>query len=541
MSRRSAKVERLVIVGFVLVGTVVGGLSLARILDHLRGAEVVELRDLQADPFDRSAGPVAIEGIDAIDAAQIAADVAWLAAPERGGRDTPSVGLRAAQDFVAERFESAGLESVTELPFRHEYEADSVWFGRVPMTRPSAEGCRLRVPGVAGSVLGRDFVPLSAEVYQGIAEGELVFCGFGIENEQAEWDDFAEVQVEDRIAIVLTGEPDVGEALAGDELSAEASVWNKIDELTKRGAAGVLIVQGRQGRDGAGQVPLGYRVSRATWSPPSFDKVRGGIPALEISRDLAARVLGVEMGELERTEPRELDGGDNARIEAAIERASVTLRNVVGLQRGTEPDAGYVVIGAHLDHIGVGPRGRVAPGADDNASGVAGLLALVGMFSASPPRVSVLYACFSGEEDGLLGSRALAQDLRLLEGIGEFGPVRLMVNMDMIGRGPRDGVAVLRDAPMADGRRELDALLERAAVSDLHGLTSVRRVDEPGFFERSDQMAFYEVGIPAVFVFEDWPHRPGGMYHSWRDTPDQVSVEKVERTAAFVGVMVGGI
>lgn len=548
--------ERVVIVGFVGVGTIVGGLSLARILDHMRGGEVIELRgvDVAGVAQERDAWERAVTG--AIDPVRIARDIAWLASPERGGRDTPSVGLRAAQEYVAERFAAAGLETVTGSgTYFHEYEADTIAFGRVPITRPDPGGCRLRLPGVeGGSVLGEDFVPLSAVGYQGIAEGELVYCGFGIENEDAGWDDFATVEVEGRIAIVLSGEPEVGEALAGEEASAEASVWNKIDELAKRGAAGALVVQGRvevESGDAGGGVarrfvsaPLGYRVTRATWSPPSFDEVRGGIPTLEITRDLAARILGAEPDGLERLEPATSaafapDRAGRARLEASIERASVQLRNVVGLQWGTGADsgAGTVLIGAHLDHIGEGPRGRVARGADDNASGVAALLALAESFARSPPRVNVLFACFSGEEDGLLGSRALARDLDV---IAPPRPVQLMVNMDMIGRGPTSGVAVLRDAPRGAEREKLDAWLVRAAHSNAHRLTSVRRVDgASGFFERSDQMSFLEVGVPAMFVFEDWPHRPGGLYHTWRDTPEFVDAEKVARTAGFVGVLVG--
>lgn len=530
----------------VAAGAAIGGFALVRIVRAVRGPVVVELRD-GSSPATGAGSELKAPGLELIEEQAIAQVIEWLAAPERGGRDTPSLGLTESQAFVREAFEANGLVSPSGADgFMHGFSAETVAFGSVELSAPDPASCALSVEGARDFVLGADYVPLANDTYGGAVEGPLLFAGYGVDNETEGYDDFVGIDVTGAVAVILGGEPTFGDAFQGDELTAEASIWNKVDALERQGAAGVLIV-----RAAGAAGPLEYRSGRARWVPPSFDKVRSGLPTLEISRDAAALLLGVEPARLEeaitaakgplsaamrvRQGLRVAEAGARCRVEASVVRGPQVLRNVVGVIPGLDPNAGTIIVGAHLDHVGEGPRGRVGYGADDNASGVAALLGLVDVFAANPTEATLLFACFCGEEDGLLGSRALAQDL---EQLGVPAPFVAMVNLDMIGRGDASEVIVFRDAPRTAGREMLDAALAQIVPSEAHGLARVRRVDHSSFFQRSDQASFFEVGIPSVFLFEQWPHVPDGIYHTWNDTLENVDTLKVTRTAKFAALLV---
>lgn len=542
---------------FTAAGALLAAFVLVRMLKGI-GAPEVRVLEVASAPVDAE--------VLAADVARIDELVRWLAGPARAGRDTPSAGLAAAQDYVAAAFQALGLEPASDAntlwdeagagaqprrlgplaPYLRPFTAKVVEFNQTPLERPIPGRCSLNVADGGPFVLGRDFVPLAGAhgdegPFRGTAEGALVFAGYAIDNEASGYDDFAAVDVEGKIAVVLGGEPLLDGAFEGGDVSAEASLWNKIDALEGHGAVGVLLIRTEGESTPTGE--LAFRTTRASWVPPTFDKIRAGLPTLELSRAAGARLLGVPPSQLEAEigaaqsalsskRQRQLAAkspvGGTARMEAVTERGPGTLYNVVGLLRGTSPSAPCLIVGAHLDHIGVGPRGRIAYGADDNASGVAALLRAAEILTEARPTFSVLFCAFTGEEDGLVGSKSLAVRLP-----PDTGPVLAMVNLDMVGRGEATGLAVLRGAP--DGKRlsRLDNAIESTVPLAGHGIERVQLVHDANFFTRSDHYSFYEVGIPSIFLFEGWPHRIG-VYHTWKDTPETLNMGKIARTARYL-------
>ncbi|MEM1451981.1 MAG: M20/M25/M40 family metallo-hydrolase [Planctomycetota bacterium] len=548
------------VAGGVAIGALVAGVTLERIVSGARASRVEVLR---APVLPASRAVAAF--LEPVDAEPIGAWIERLAAPELQGRDAPSPGLVRAQQMVAGRFRELGLLPAPDEarawavlgtgaagPSLREHDpqlrrylrpfvAERAEQGQRFFEVPEAGACRLAGPDGIDLELGVDFVPLALStteqpVYRGPVSAPVVFAGYGIDSAAESYDDFAVVDVRGCIAIVLAGEPALDGRFGGDEVTAEASMWNKVDALAREGAVGALVV-----RDPAAPGPLAFRSTPARWNPPTADVERRGVPTLEVTEAAATALLGEEVSALRAR--IEAEGAPVAltpepvrrvTLAAATRRAPAVLRNVVGWLPGSDPGASeYVVVGAHLDHIGVGPRGRIGRGADDNASGVAALLATAAALAADPPACPVLVVAFSGEEDGLLGARALVADPPV-----PIERCRAMVNLDMVGCGPPDALVAfgLEVSPA------VAAAVEAALATGATGLDEVRAVTNRAFFTRSDHFAFHESGVETLFLFEAWPHLSRD-YHTWRDVPATIDVSKVRaaaRLAALVALELAG-
>jgi Zn-dependent M28 family amino/carboxypeptidase len=219
--------------------------------------------------------------------------------------------------------------------------------------------------------------------------------------------------------------------------------------------------------------------------------------------------------------------GRQVLLRSKCEPAEVELDNVVAWLPGSDAKLAeeVLVIGAHYDHIGVDARGRIGFGADDNASGSAGLVEIAQALAQAHPRRSILACSFSGEEDGLLGSQALAARLPV-----EKSRIVAMVNMDMIGRGDKDEVAVLGIVQ----NPALEKVLERARKLAPSGVGKLVLRQGEELFQRSDHYSFHQLGLPVLFFFEGLPIERNPDYHTWRDTIDKLDLEKMRRTSVLV-------
>lgn len=225
-------------------------------------------------------------------------------------------------------------------------------------------------------------------------------------------------------------------------------------------------------------------------------------------------------------------------------------QNVIGVIRGVDPQAGHVVVGAHYDHLGQDERG-VYPGADDNASGTAGLVAIAAALArdGQRPQRTVVVVAFGAEESGLDGSAAyVARPARPL------AEAAAMINLDMIGR--REFLAareyalarafVARDAIGALASPGATALAELAhqagaavgrpvvAASDFGPLEAqLRPLIEP----RGDQASFAAAGVPYLW-FSTSMHDD---YHQLTDTPDKVDPRTIAAVGRIVVAVIAGM
>lgn len=499
-------------------------------------------------------------GFGSIAASELARDLEFLASPELEGRDSPSLGLARAAEHIAARFQAAGLlfapdsaqvwkdlagRALPNAPATGAPDATAVggtylrpWTRQLP--EPDASKCRLVLaPGdsVRTFALGVDFVPVAG--HEGTARGELVFAGFGIQEKSERYDDLAGLKLDGKVALIVAGEPEHPRAFDGPEVTRAAALWRKLDALASAGAAAVLVVRRPIETDADAQTKpaapaLGFRHTWATWQGEAPDAApRQDRPIAELSPACASALLGedvlalaAKMDKSARPVHVKPAGGPRV-VDLALhtQQRSLAIDNVVGWVRGTDLSDEYVVLGAHYDHIGVDERGRIGCGADDNASGTAALLEIAEALALAAPRRSAYVCAFSGEEDGLLGSRAFCQRLPVAA-----DKIVAMVNLDMIGRGTANEVAVLGIVQNPG----FEKLLQRARGLEASGVQKIVMREGEELFARSDHYSFHQLGIPTLFFFEGLPLSRNKDYHTWRDTLAGLDQDKVLRTTRFV-------
>ena len=418
--------------------------------------------------------------------------VSWLADPVHEGRLAGSEGYRRAAVWSAERMAALGLEPM----------GDGDYLQRLRLELNEIEHCRLEVPGWEGEPLVQG-VDYSCRGFTGSGrvQAPVVFAGYGLSVPERGYDDYAGVETQGRLVLAFKQAP---------PWTLDEQGWGE-DHMPRPKALAAV---------GHGALGL-LTVSRpdVTWNPQPIGSVMHGpgaqprgVPQLEIAPRVAAFLLGTpeeglaelqaRIDEAQAPASRVLDRQVQVDVRAWYEEQAPTA-NVVGLLRGADPllRDEVVVVGAHLDHVGL--QGDVLyPGANDNASGSAAVLAIAEAMARSPqpPARSVLFVLYAAEESGLQGATHVV----------EHPPVPLeqvvaVVNMDCIGHG--SGTLKL------GGGEASPQLWALARGLDSEGLT----VEDTWYGGGADAQPWFDAGLPTLyFATQDaytHLHKPG-------DTPE---------------------
>jgi aminopeptidase YwaD len=439
------------------------------------------------------------------------AHTSYLASDALQGRATGTAGNDSAAAYVHDRLAALGLT----LLYDNGYQSFDVTTGLAVGPKSA-----LTVAGRAWSA-GADFIPLGFSADARV-DARVVFAGHGIEvkGDSLSWHDYEGLEVKDAWVMLLRGAPDDKNSMfdAGSGMLAKALA------AKDRGAAGVLLVAGPS-------------VSKDD-VPATLDMRSGdnsiGIPVLSIRRAVADALLAgkgttlakEEAGIAERHAPHSFDCGVSASGEAQVTRITARTRNVAAMLPGSDPRVKdqVVIVGAHFDHLGMGGPGSgsrrpdtlaVHNGADDNASGTAAVLEIARVLAALPerPRRSIVFAGFTGEEMGVLGSKQFANKPPV-----DLARADLMVNLDMVGRydTSKSGLSI-GGVGTARGLERL--VTEKAAAAGMKIVTS------PEGYGPSDHASFYTKNVPVLFFFTG-AHED---YHTPDDDADRLNYDGQKR------------
>jgi aminopeptidase YwaD len=446
-------------------------------------------------------------------------EVKYLASPELKGRATGSPELEKSAAFISGKFRSFGIRPADG---KHYYQP----FEFTTTTKPGKQNhLRFTEAGRTTSFkLYKDFLPLHFSP-SGKAGGGVAFVGYGITAPDLHYDDYAGIDVRGKLVLCLRHEPkgsDEHGVFGGKAYTRHSQFASKASNAKMHGAAGVILINDMAHHPGEPD------------QLEKFGNVEGpadaGIPFVQVKADrvepwfaAAGKSLGqIVQGIDKDLKPESFAFPESLHVEEQVdvEHVQKTVHNVAAYLPGETSE--YVIIGAHYDHLGLGGQfslapsmtGTVHPGADDNASGTAGVIELARWFARQPKQKrGILFLAFAGEEEGLLGSAwwTAHPELPLDQAVA-------MINMDMIGR-VRNGRLYLGGSRTGTGLRPM---LEKIAAK--YPLTiDYSEGPESG---ASDQASFSAKRIPSLFFFSglhsDY-HKPSDTWDKI-DAPDAATV-----------------
>jgi aminopeptidase YwaD len=508
--------------------------------------------------------------------------ITYLASDTLEGRRTGTPGATAAAKYIAAEFKRLGLKSsANQTAFLQPFP----YVSRVELGRNNLFFVNPgRADDTAQFGVGEDWIPLGFSSNASVRSAPVVFAGYGISSAELKYNDYAVSEAKDRVAIVFAGTPD-GDNPHG-QFGQAGQLRFKTAAARAAGARALLVISDEE------------KLSDDRMARLAYDNAgEAGIPVAVISQRLARKILtqgslddyrafaDVRLVEMHMTAEKRTSSVVQIPKALALRSAPVAPKldftvdvarhqspsfNVVGILPGSDPKLKdeAIVIGAHYDHLGRGGEGSLAPregdihhGADDNASGVAGLLELARTLSppqSAKPRRTIVFIAFSGEEEGLLGS-----DYYVNHPLVPLANTVAMINMDMVGRlkdrrliiggmgtasewrniiqsdvfTPTSLASVAASPPPANGtvkspRLPQPAVLETDPSEAAFNLT----LNEDGYGP-SDHSSFYSKQVPVLF-FWTGTHDD---YHKPSDTADKINYEGEARIVSFVDRIVSDI
>lgn len=525
---------------------------------------------------------------------RLRAHIEYLASDKLEGRRTSSAGAKLAAEYIAREFSRYGLRrsighdtagmSVMEADSPRRYLQQFPYVASLSLGKDNLFYVNPgRADDTAQFRVEEDWMPLGFSSDGKVTGAEMIFAGYGISSPELKYDDYSASDAKNRVAIVFAGTPD-GDNPHGQFVRA-GGVRFKAAAARAAGARALLIIASED------------KLKDDRLAQLSYDNAgEAGIPVVVISRRLAGKLLGGDLSAYEKTADVRTPGATSPQIQPGTNavlldrpdirppipglRLDLSLNivrrdspsfNVVGILDGSDATLKdeAIVIGAHYDHLGHGGEGSLAPrsgeihhGADDNASGVAGMLELARLFTSpgQRPRRTIVFIAFSGEEEGLLGSNYYVN-----HPIVPLANTVAMINMDMIGRMKNNklivgGVGttpvwrqVIAAANTADRIRvaatpessgsiaRTSSSTNRAAVPMVTGINgrAVVTVEQEKPFELtlnedgfgpSDHSSFYAKQVPVLF-FWTGTHAD---YHKPSDTADKINYEDEARVLGLV-------
>lgn len=450
--------------------------------------------------------PLPAEEVDAALASirpqAIRAHMRFLADDLLEGRRTATRGYDIAARYVAARFEELGLEPAG---------TSGSWFQPVPMLQMATVGEEsslvLHRDGRNGREIelehGPDFLA-RAVTEQASVTAPVVFAGFGVTAPELGYDDYAGLDVRGKIVAVLFGSPST---FPSDQRAFYSDRSVQARNAAARGAAGLLLIYTPEREK---RMPWESARHRSHW-PTSTWVDREGKPrfptllpnaavSLKGAKELfagAPRTLDEVFAAAEAGRPPVFELPARASLRTVGRGKRAESPNVAAVLRGSDPRLRdeYVVLSAHLDHVGVDPSGKegdtIYNGAYDNASGVAVMLEVARAFTRLPaPRRSVLFLAVTGEEEGLNGSEYFANNPTV-----PIGRIVANTNLDMFLM-----LYPLRDVVAFGAEHSTLERVVREAAGRLGIEVSPDPFPEQVLFIRSDHYSFVQQGVPAIFL-----------------------------------------
>lgn len=437
--------------------------------------------------------------------------IQFLASDSLKGRYPGTEESQVAANYIKYHFVEGGLELLGDNGFQK--------FEVVTAITPG-ENNAMQIGEKQGE-LNVDFAPFAYTKNISL-DAEVVFVGYGfsIETDEIQWNDYTAVDVKGKWALILMGDPEADDA--NSVFAKYAGERDKVITAKDNGAAGVLFVNGPQFDKGDKLIGL------------NFDKTRSnaGISVIHLKRKFADALMeNTTVEDLEKKLNDEqvsisFASGKTLSATTDVQQKKVETKNVLAFIEGNELKDEIIVLGAHWDHLGFGGKNSgsrmpdtvaVHYGADDNASGVAGIIEVAEKLAQQKNlKRSVLVMAFGAEEMGLLGSAYFAENP-----LFELKQLKAMVNMDMIGRLKEDNSLMIGGTGTSPEAEEI--------LNSLNADSTFAISMQTEGFGPSDHAAFYAKDVPVFFI-SSGAH---DEYHTPFDSPENINLEGAKSIADY--------
>jgi hypothetical protein len=450
------------------------------------------------------------------------------ASDEFAGRDTGEPGQKMAADYLKKEYETLGIKPLI----------DGNYFQNVPLNVVKTPEVSISVNGKSFSYFD-DFISLSAGADASINAADIVYAGYGIDDEK--YSDYKDLDVKGKIVVIKGGEPTDkagNNVITGDK---KASKWSngRQEMSSKRNAA----------RD-KGAKALFFVHDDLFSRYSKFYKSReenGGRKSLSLpaKKDGDAVMYQFLVSEkMGKTLVKNINKSSKAATVAS--KVDMTYKsvmtpqpseNVVAMIKGSEKPEEYIIISAHLDHVGTNEKGEIFNGADDDGSGTVSLLEVAEAFKTAAdnghgPKRSVIFLHVTGEEKGLLGSRYYTD----YEPLVPLANTVANLNIDMVGRidpkrkGDRNYIYLIGADKLSTELHEISEAVNKEFTNIELDYTFNDENDPNRFYYRSDHYNFAKNNIPVIFYFNG----THDDYHRASDTPDKINYDLLENRSRLV-------
>ncbi|MFC2098314.1 M20/M25/M40 family metallo-hydrolase [Bacteroidota bacterium] len=506
------------------------------------------------------------KGLDAITRRAVEGQVEFLASDWTEGRETGTKGAYMSADYIASIYKLIGLEPGGDIEWIHPDRAGRIRGEKSRKYRSYFQNFSLieYKPGelqefslYSGSTGSEKVVHFNYRTDFSVSTSEvgieltspIVFVGYGYVNEDLGYDDFKNVDVKDKIILRLAGYPghDDTSSVAYRKINPDGNLnsrrmyRSKNEAASERGAAAIIEVEPYPVEDDgywADNIPFRYNSRMYEGTEPTPVPYGGGrmrLPGNEISGNptsvtISNRVLnsildgsGIDLKKFAETVKNTMKPasvavlGKKVRINTSVDSRIVRVRNVIGVIPGKDT-GNMVIIGGHYDHMGI-RKGYIWNGADDNASGTVGTMTVARacMATGVKPEKTMVFAAWTAEEKGLIGSRYFAQN--------PYKNLNMMayLNYDMISRdNSDDSLGVKCSLNYTKAYPLFEEMTDRHNEEYGLGLEiNYHASEKPG--GGSDHSSFANVGVPIFYFEAGFPPE----YHQPDDTPDRINWDKM--------------
>ncbi|HEU4723044.1 MAG TPA: M28 family peptidase [Gemmatimonadaceae bacterium] len=488
-----------------------------------------------APPRTGPAPATAARPSSAVTVEELRRDVYAFADDSMQGRETGTAGATRAMRFLVDRLQRLGLEPAGDSGFLQRVPMQQEVFG--PATRIAVEE-----KGTVRPVkIGTEVIPLlnlgtGIPPTKRVADGEIVFLGYGLTLANPARDDLAGLSLQGKVVVVVNGAPAGVDSAKRAELESQAAISQRLARILPQGPAAIIVLLTGKGTDLFAQAsPSVERAVTLQSNAPEVPESQRQIPLIMLGVPTVGSPL-LPTGWPADDKSQVLTG---RRLTARIEQVKTqfTGYNVAAIVRGSDPAlrSTYVAFGAHYDHVGVGrpiAGDSISNGADDDASGSMALLAVARVMHEAPvkPARSMLFVWHVGEEKGLLGSAWFTDHPTV-----PIDSIVAQINADMIGRNADSLLYVVGPvaAPNNQSRR-LGAIVDSVNATLTPRFAFNREWDNPAhpehIYERSDHFNYAKKGIPIVF-FTSGLHDD---YHKPSDAPAKLDYAKMSRVTRLM-------